>query len=258
MAATNEGRFIWVELSTPDPAAAREFYPRVLGWRPQQFPGEGPPYTVWQNGTMGVGGMMELPPELRKLGVPPHWLGYVYARDVDAVVERTKQQGGALVAGPEQVAGAGYWAVLRDPQGATFAALRPDGPDRAPAPPAVGEFSWHELATTDPDAAFAFYAELFGWDRMEDYDMGPMGTYTIFGLAGDQLGGIFRKPPEMPGPPWWLHYVRVDSADAAARRVADAGGTVVNGPMDVPDGGRIAQCQDPPGAFFALHAAAGG
>jgi len=47
--------------------------------------------------------------------------------------------------------------------------------------------------------------------------------------------------------------VRVDSADRAAERVTKAGGKVVNGPMDVPGGSRIAQCMDPQGGMFAVH-----
>ena len=67
---------------------------------------------------------------------------------------------------------------------------------------------------------------------------------------------MFAKPAEMLGPPTWLHYVRVDSTDAAAARVTANGGTVINGPMDVPGGGRIAQCVDPQGAIFAVHSSA--
>jgi predicted enzyme related to lactoylglutathione lyase len=64
---------------------------------------------------------------------------------------------------------------------------------------------------------------------------------------------MFNKSAEMPGPPAWLHYVRVESADAAAERVKAHGGSVVNGPMDVPGGDRIAKCADPQGAMFAVH-----
>jgi predicted enzyme related to lactoylglutathione lyase len=55
-------------------------------------------------------------------------------------------------------------------------------------------------------------------------------------------------------PPNWTIYIRVDSADAAAERVKANGGQVINGPMDVPGGDRIAQCMDPQGAVFAVHA----
>jgi len=83
--------------------------------------------------------------------------------------------------------------------------------------------------------------------------MGPMGIYQIFERDGVQLGGMFTAPPADTIPPNWLAYVRVDSADRAAERVTKAGGKVVNGPMDVPGGSRIAQCMDPQGGMFAVH-----
>ena len=64
---------------------------------------------------------------------------------------------------------------------------------------------------------------------------------------------MFNKPPEMPFPPNWLQYIQVDSADGAAERVKANGGQVLNGPMDVPGGDRIAQCLDPQGGAFAVH-----
>ena len=78
--------------------------------------------------------------------------------------------------------------------------------------------------------------------------------YQMYGRAGIELGGIFNKTPDMPGPPRWLHYIMVDDVDDAADRVRAAGGRVINGPMDVRGGDRIAQCVDPQGAMFALHA----
>ena len=62
------------------------------------------------------------------------------------------------------------------------------------APPKIGEFSWHELATTEqPGAAFEFYSTLFGWEKVSEFDMGPVGIYLIFGRNGTQLGGMFNK-----------------------------------------------------------------
>ena len=58
-------------------------------------------------------------------------------------------------------------------------------------------------------------------------------------------------------PPNWLQYIAVDSADRAAERVTANGGTIMNGPMDVPGGDRIAQCMDPQGAAFAVHSRQG-
>jgi len=43
--------------------------------------------------------------------------------------------------------------------------------------------------------------------------------------------------------------------EATIAKVGQLGGQVLNGPMDVP-GGEIAQCADPQGAMFAVHATA--
>ena len=60
----------------------------------------------------------------------------------------------------------------------------------------------------------------------------------------------------IPGPPFWLYYIRVDDVGAAVERVKSLGGQVLNGPMQVPGGDVVAQCCDPQGGAFALHATA--
>jgi predicted enzyme related to lactoylglutathione lyase len=118
----------------------------------------------------------------------------------------------------------------------------------------VGDFSWHELATTNVQAAFDFYRALFGWEVLDRLDMGPSGIYLIFGWGGQQRGGIYNKTAEMTWPSNWLSYARVPNADAAAAQARGIGGKVTMGPMDVPGGDRIAVILDPQGATFAVHA----
>jgi uncharacterized protein len=84
--------------------------------------------------------------------------------------------------------------------------------------------------------------------------MGPMGKYYMFGRAQHSMGGMITKSPDMAHlPNAWLIYFRVPDAAAAAGRVKANGGTVLHGPMEVPDGDWIIQCMDPQGAAFALH-----
>ena len=146
--------------------------------------------------------------------------------------------------------------MLTDPHGATFGVHGTTTEPRPETPTVYGEFSWHELATNaGADEAFAFYSALFGWDKLDSYDMGePMGAYLLFGRNGKQLGGMFKKG-EMgkPGPAYWVGYVRVPDVDKTVDSVKAARGTLLNGPMDVPGGDRIAQLADPHGAFFAVH-----
>jgi hypothetical protein len=82
--------------------------------------------------------------------------------------------------------------------------------------------------------------------------MGEMGLYQIYGQGDVPYGGMFKRPPEMPVTTW-IYYVRVEDVDATAEAVKAAGGQLINGPMDVPGGDRVAQCVDPQGAMFALH-----
>lgn len=243
------GRFVWHDLMTNDEKAAQSFYPKVVGWGTQEWPGP-KPYTMWTAGKTPIGGMMTLPP-----GAPvPHWLAYISVPDVDASVKQAESLGGKTVHQPTDIPTVGRFAVLGDPQGAYFAVFTSNNPNpEKDGPAAPGEFSWHELLTTDYAAAFRFYEALFGWQKMEEHDMGPMGIYLIFGRNGQQMGGMFNKPKEMQAPPNWMNYVSVPNADKAAELVTANGGTVMNGPMDVPGGDRIAQCMDPQGAAFSVH-----
>jgi len=114
----------------------------------------------------------------------------------------------------------------------------------------VGDFTWHELATTDPDAALNFYIELFGWTRGAAHDMGEM-VYHIVSHNGQDVGGVY-KARDNSTPPNWLSYVRVADATKAANAVKSAGGRVLNGPMEVPGGSWIVQILDPQGGAIAL------
>ena len=123
------------------------------------------------------------------------------------------------------------------------------------AAPSSGDFSWHELVTSDFKTAFDFYRPLFQWEKIGEYDMDEMGTYFMFGQHGQTYGGIFNRAPDMP-PPSWLSYICVGDVDAAAGTVKQGGGKVILGPMEVPGGDHILQGIDPQGAWFALHAVA--
>ena len=246
------GRFVWHQLLTRDVAGAKKFYTSLTGWKAQPWPLD-PAFTVCHSGDVPTAGMMAMVPEF-PAEVPPHWMSYIGTRDVDAVAEAAVHAGGYIVKQPSDMKGAGRYAVLADPQGAVFAIIDPENARAEPAGTApIGQFSWHELATTDQEAAFAFYSNLFGWDALQRMDMGPMGVYLIFGYNGEQKGGMYVKPADMPGQPYWLPYVRVPSVDDAAPLVVAGGGTIRMPPMDVPGGSRITVIADPSGAAFALH-----
>ena len=116
-----------------------------------------------------------------------------------------------------------------------------------------GTPSYVELVTPDQRAAREFYAPLFGWE-VEEVPLDEQGSvYLTASLQGDAVAGISGQMPELAGhPAFWGVYLTVDDVDAAAARVAEAGGKVEAGPFDVMDLGRMAAVQDPTGARVNL------
>lgn len=251
-AAQPRGRFVWHELMTNNPDAAAAFYGKVIGWKTQGWP-QDPSYRTWTARGIPVGGLMALPDEAKLAGAPPHWMSYIGVPDVDAAVRQATGLGARTHVQPRDIPNAGRFAVLADPQGASFAVYASSQPEMEQLE--LGGFSWHELATTDYQAAWKFYRALFGWENTSTMDMGALGPYFMFGLGGVPLGGIYNKPLEVPMPNW-LPYVLVRKADDTGKAATRAGGRVINGPMEVPDGDRIVAFLDPQGAVIAAHSKA--
>ena len=242
--------FIWYELATTDKPAAEAFYGAVVGWKLQRFEG-GPDYTVLGAPDGNVGGIGHVPPEP---GATPGWSGYIGVDDVDAVAARIKKAGGSIVRPPDDIPGVGRFAVVADPQGVVFKLLKGSVP-AAPPPEAFkaeapGHIGWNELHSTDWERGYAFYAALFGWSKIQAMDMGEMGTYQLFGIGSEPLGGMFNSP-NAPRPSW-LFYFNVDDIDAALKRIGANGGTATMGPAEVPGGAWIVQANDPQGLPFAI------
>src|SRR4030095_10327647 len=148
------GRFVWHELMTTDPEAAKAFYTKVVGWKTKEW--EGPmPYSLWIWGDSRMGGLMELPREAREMGARPSWLSYIGTPDVDAAVTQAQELGAKVLMPAKDIPTIGRFAILQDPQGAGFAVFTPIPTQARPETDAgPGDFSWHELATTDLDAAW--------------------------------------------------------------------------------------------------------
>ena len=248
---TPKGKFSWYELMTSDIEAAGKFYSDVVGWTTKAVSSsDGMQYTTFNLGDVGMAGMLHMPAHTA-------WIGYIAVDDVDAHIEKIVEAGGKLWRPATDVPGMLRFAVLSDPQGAAIVVFTPDprmpSPER-PTPPTPGTIGWHELYTTDLDAGFEFYKKLFGWSKVTDMDMGPMGVYRIFDQGGNSPmgdGGMMTKAPEIPVSSWSF-YFNVDAINAAIGRVKAGGGKIVNGPMQVPGGQWIVQGQDPQGAMFSL------
>ena len=255
-ASTLLGRPVWYELTTTDMAAVAPFYEAVIGWTSAPFDAAPNPYRVFsRGGEARVAGLMKTPDGMK---MPPFWALYVAVPKLEEAVAHIKRAGGSEISPVIEVPTVGRLQMVKDPQGAVFYVFQPASTEERPeTTPEVGEASWHELMTTDAPAAMKFYSEVFGWTPSDAMDMGPMGKYHMFNRPHGMIGGMMNKPPEMAHvPPHWVIYFRVPDVHAAADRVKANGGTILNGPMEVPGGDWVVNAMDPQGATFGLHAKA--
>ena len=117
-----------------------------------------------------------------------------------------------------------------------------------------GTFCWAELATTDPAAAKQFYTNLFGWD-FTDSPMGPDEVYTMWKVGGFEHAAMYKMDAQRLGrgvPPHWMLYVAVEDADTTVASARSLGASILAGPFDVMDFGRMAVIQDPQRAVVSI------
>lgn len=253
------GAFIWYELITPDPVAAKSFYDGVVGWSIGEASPEYNGYRMIQRSDGGnAGGVMELTDEMRQHGARPVWLGYIGVGDVDQSVEAIRNEGGDCLMPAFDIPNVGRIALVKDPQEAAFYVMKPIPPQGDPNAQSdvfsveqPQHIRWNELATSDPDGAIAFYTRHFGWRQEGDMDMGEMGKYRFINRGGTMIGAVMPKMPQMPVS-LWTYYIGVDDIDRAADAIKAGDGQILNGPMEIPGGEFALNAMDPQGAAFGL------
>ncbi len=213
-------------LRTTDVNAASAFYDTVLGRRGD--------------------GVVRLHEAAIARGARPHWLGHICVQESGGVEAAAAQfvERGATRLGPEP--GVADFVVLRDPGGAIVALT-----DRASGSSAG--VVWHNLSTLNPSDAARTYSDLFGWSIGVARDVGLPGEHLEFAYnAGEPAVGLIS---DIEGRPevhtHWLFFFAVESLDGSIESVRKLGGVVV-GPITLPNGVRIAACDDPQGAAFGL------
>ncbi len=174
MTTDHHGAPCWYELTTGDLGAAQTYYADLLGWSWADAGMEGFDYRLASmGGTMVAGASMGA-----QLDTPPSWLTYFAVTDCDATAKAVADAGGAVHMPPADIPGTGRFAILADPQGASFGILQPllmpDGSaGGAFDQQKPGHGNWHELMTSDPKAALDFYGKLFGWAESRVDGNGP-------------------------------------------------------------------------------------
>jgi predicted enzyme related to lactoylglutathione lyase len=250
------GKVVWLDLVTPDLAAAEKFYGPLFGWTFQHLRAGDSDYAVALLDGRPIAGLLA-----KAIPVGEHrqsaWLTFIAVRDVDAAKRVALAHGAKVLADPSTYAMRGRQAVLSDPQGAVFAILASssgDPPDYLAAP---GEWIWSSLLTKDAGTDAAFYQELFGYDVFEapsndglehlilsgeEYARASANALASTTVAGDTV----RRHPH------WLNFVHVESVAQMTGKVIAMGGRVLVEPHIDRGGNMLAVVADPAGAPFGL------
>ena len=115
------GAFSWFELITPDVPKAQEFYGQLFGWKLKTNQMTNIPYTVIEVAGREIGGMTPTPPD--KPDMPPIWGTYITVDNITETAETAQKLGGKVLIPPMPVEHVGQFALIQDPQGATFCAI---------------------------------------------------------------------------------------------------------------------------------------
>jgi uncharacterized protein len=124
---TEHGAVHWNELNTRDVEKAKEFYEETLGWSYDDMPMGDPmygTYTIVKSGDKMIGGMFEMKGPMFE-GVPESWFTYFAVDDVDGMMKKVKDAGGAVIREPWDVPNVGRIAIIRDSNGAVQGWMTP-------------------------------------------------------------------------------------------------------------------------------------
>jgi predicted enzyme related to lactoylglutathione lyase len=242
------GDFCWINMLSPEPARACEFFSKLLGWTYFDMSGMGYGIKV---GDKDIGGLFDLNGPQTPPGTPPVIGVLIKVENADRTVERVKALGGKAMPAFDVMQN-GRLAVCFDPNGAQFDVWESKKAPMTEVDSMVhGAPSWSESITTDVPRATKFYTELFGW-TVDSKSM-PGFEYTMFKLGGEYVVGMMPLLPDMgPIPPHWGTYFTVDDVDAAAKIAVAAGGKITMPLMDIPDTGRMCGIASPQGVHFYI------
>jgi len=188
----------WFELYARDLETSTGFYANLFGYELRNAVGlGGAPYVQFGIGKGAAAGAMQLRPEWGDM--PPMWAVYFQTDDLDAAIARAESHGGDLLMAPTQVPGVGRFAMLCDPQGASFMLMEMGAPARKSPPPAPALEAVEEIeaASDEADASDDASAEPDADNRSaddDDDDDDDIAGEVEAGLVDAGTGGEVETP----------------------------------------------------------------
>ena len=242
--------FCWVDLTTPDPDAAKTFYGGLFGWEADDRPIDGGgTYTMLQIEGKNVAGLGAMQPEMQAQGMPAFWNSYVKHDDVDSIAQRITAAGGSLMVPPMDVMDSGRMLMGTDASGAVFGVWQPKEHIGAELVNMPNTLVWNELQTRQPDEANVFYEAVFGWTWATDEN-----GYVSYATDGRMQAGMITMDetwnPEIPNN--WGFYFMVENVADKAALAEKLGGSILVPATQAGEMGVFAVLQDPQGGVFHI------
>ena len=220
-------RFCRIVLRTTDVPAARLFYRALLG----------------DDGA----DVVPLPAEAITRGARPHWLGHLGVADVESVAQAFVAQGATRLGPTRPTAAGGRWPSF---------AIRAVRWSRWGRRPGTGtprrRVALLEHGRSGPGDRQLLRAHGVAAHRADS--IRPAGAPPPFAWSpgGTSVGAMADIAGRSGVHPHWLFHFRVGALEPAVAAVRAAGGLVLD-PLTLPNGARVAVCDDPQGAAFALQ-----
>jgi len=246
----NPGQFVWHDLATYNPTAAKDFYSEVFGWEFETLGTGIDAYFVIKNEGTPIGGIFKLGD---KYGKAAEWISSVSVTDVSTAEKYNSSEGGKTIFKKASFSGRGETALVQDPQGAFVAFLKSESGD--PLPQRAGfikmnSWLWNELWTTDLDASIDFYKGLANYQTEEV--KGSKVPYFLFKQENKIFSGVIGNPVEGARSSW-MPYIKVKDVNVTVEKAKAAGAHVMMEPTPTIRKGTVAVLIDPTGAQFTIQ-----
>lgn len=242
------GSFVWSELASADPAAAKKFYGDMFGWTYMDSEMPNGVYTIFQSDGAEVAALYQAPP-----GMMPNWGVYFSAPQLEDSTAKARELGGEVVMGPQDLGYPGSMSVIKDPEGVFFSLWKAKGSIGATYAGQIGRVVWPERCTYQPERTIAFYSALLGWTTKPATGI-ETAEYIEWVNHGQSIGGVLpmRGDAWKGVPPHWMIYMTVADCDERAARAQALGAQIKVPPRDIPNTGRFSVISDPQGAYFSI------
>lgn len=233
------GTVVWAELQTTHVDEVKDLWSDLFHYQWQSEPLQDKiQYSIASFNKHKMGGIVDLPPALRKKGAGAFHLYFIAVENLDESKKRALSLGGKVVVEEISLSAIGRWSIFTDPLGGVFCMVEMKGEPIPYNTYKQGAYWWHELICKDPAKSAFFYSRLFDW-KVTEQKMSPTETHY---LAEDKKGELVRmsfRPmdttlKEAGIPDFWLGFLLVKDIDEACKTAIKHGSTpLLETPKDV-------------------------